>query len=50
MKSKNIIITVLAAAFASSCSLDVEMYDQLSPEKALATEADVKCAVTSSSL
>lgn len=46
MKSKNIIITVLAAAFASSCSLDVEMYDQLSPEKALATEADVKAAVT----
>ena len=36
----------MAAVLASSCSLDVEVYDQLSPENALATEDDVRTAVT----
>ena len=46
MKLKNIIIGGMVAVFASSCSLEPEIYDQLSPENALATESDVRAAVT----
>lgn len=46
MKLKNIISAGAAAAFLASCSLDVEIYDMLSPDNALSTEDDVKTAVT----
>lgn len=45
MKINKIFLSVAAIA-VSSCSLDVEVYDQLSPENVLATEDDVRTAVT----
>jgi len=47
MKVKNIFIQLLFSfTLLTSCSLDVEMYDQLSPDNILNSEDDVKSAVT----
>ena len=53
MKTRNITfarkanITIsIATVLISACSLDVDIYDQLTPENALSTESDVKTAVT----
>lgn len=46
MKMKNIILSLCAVVAFTSCSLDVDVYDQLSPESVLSTEDDVKSAVT----
>ena len=44
---KNRTIKYIAAILCvTSCSLDVEVYDQLSSENVLNTESDVKAAVT----
>ena len=45
MKTKNILFSFLLLS-ASACSLDVEIYDQLSSDNVLNTEDDVKSAVT----
>ncbi len=43
---RNIIYVIAAIAVVSSCGLDVDVYDQLTPYNALNTEDDVKAAVT----
>ena len=45
MKLKSILFSLVLASCAA-CSLDVDVYDQLSPDNVLATEDDVRTAVT----